>query len=264
MGCMVSGLTWGDEWVEQEIREGLLELEGGRWAPVGVGCPVPEDYFERFGGVLPSSVLYVWRRLGFVGLGGGRFWVTDPLEWAPAVGAWLEGVVLPFPDQVWWCLGRTALGQMCLWGEVSGPALIVDVLNGFINPDAHRAEKTADPVMRERMGCILFTSPWEDFYVDEVSGRPLVDVALGRLGPLGAGQVLGFVPPLPVTGRCEAGLLGVQEAVPYLVVLAQTVERRLGVDYSAQIGAVIERFDLGRPLTPDDEGAEPDGEGAGW
>lgn len=258
MGCMVSGLAWGDEWVEQEIREGLLELEGGRWAPVGVGCPVPEGYFERFGGVLPSSVLYVWRRLGFVGLGGGRFWVTDPLEWAPAVGAWLEGVVLPFPDQVWWCLGRTALGQMCLWGEVSGPALIVDVLNGFINPDAHRAEKTADPVMRERMGCTLFTSPHPDHDVDEVSGRPLVEVALGRLGPLSAGQVLGFVPPLAVTGRCEAGLLGVQEAVPYLVVLAQTVERRLGVDYSAQIGAVIERFDLARPLTPDEPG------GDGW
>ena len=258
MGCMVSGLPWGDEWVEQKIREGLLEE--GLWAPVGVGRPVPEEYFERFGGVLPSSVLYVWRRLGFVGLGGGRFWVTDPVEWAPVVGAWLEGVVLPFPDQVWWCLGRTALGQMCLWGEVSGPALIVDVLNGFINPDAHRAEKTADPVVRERMGCTLFTSPWRDNYVDEVSGRSLVDVALGRLGPLSAGQVLGFVPPLVVTGRCEAGLLGVQEAVPYLVVLAQTVERRLGVDYSAQIGAVIERFDLARPFTPD----ETDDAGGGW
>ncbi|QQO78845.1 GAD-like domain-containing protein [Actinomyces sp. HMT897] len=259
---MVSGLPWGDEWVEQKIREGLLEE--GLWAPVGVGRPVPEEYFERFGGVLPSSVLYVWRRLGFVGLGGGRFWVTDPLEWAPAVEAWLEGVVLPFPDQVWWCLGRTALGQMCLWGEVSGPALRVDPLDGTLNPNADNAGKMADPVMRERMGCLLFTSPWEDFDVDEVSGRPLVDVALGRLGPLEADQVLGFVPPLAVTGRQEAGLLGVQEAVPYLVVLAQTVERRLGVDYSAQIGAVIERFDLGRPLTPDDEGAEPDGEGAGW
>lgn len=258
MGCMVSGLPWGDEWVEQKIREGLLELEGGRWAPVGVGRVVPGEYFERFGGVLPSSVLYVWRRLGFVGLGGGRFWVTDPVEWAPVVGAWLEGVVLPFPDQVWWCLGRTALGQMCLWGEVSGPALRVDVLNGFINPDADNAGDMADPVMRERMGCILFTSPHPDHDVDEVSGRPLVEVALGRLGPLGADQVLGFVPPLAVTGRQEAGLLGVQEAVPYLVVLAQTVERRLGVDYSAQIGAVIERFDLARPFTPDEPG------GDGW
>lgn len=248
--------------MEQEICEGLLEE--GSWAPVGVGRPVPGEYFERFGVVLPSSVLYVWRRLGFVGLGGGRFWMTDPVEWAPVVGAWLEGVVLPFPDQVWWCLGRTALGQMCLWGEVSGPALRVDVLNGFINPKADNAGDMADPVMRERMGCLLFTDPWEDFDVDEVSGRSLVEVALGRLGPLEADQVLGFVPPLAVTGRQEAGLLGVQEAVPYLVVLAQTVERRLGVDYSAQIGAVIERFDLGRPLTPDDEGAEPDGEGAGW
>lgn len=92
-------LPWGDEWVEQEIRESLLEDE--RWAPMGVARPVPGEYFERFGGVLPSSVLYVWRRLGFEGFGGGRFWITDPLEWAPAVEAWLEDVVLPFPEQSW-------------------------------------------------------------------------------------------------------------------------------------------------------------------
>ena len=132
-------LPWGDEWVEQEIREGLLEDE--QWAPMGVARPVPGEYFEQFGGVLPSSVLYVWRRLGFEGFGGGRFWITDPLEWAPAVEAWLEDVVLPFPEQSWWCLGRTALGQMCLWGEVSGPALIIDALDGFLNPDADNAEK---------------------------------------------------------------------------------------------------------------------------
>lgn len=243
-------LPWGDEWVEQEIREGLLEDE--QWAPMGVARPVPGEYFEQFGGVLPSSVLYVWRCLGFEGFGGGRFWITDPLEWAPAVEAWLEDVVLPFPEQSWWCLGRTALGQMCLWGEVSGPALIIDALDGFLNPDADNAEKMADPVARERMGCILFTEPREDFDVDEPSGRPLADVGLERLGPLGADQVLGFAPPLFMTGRCEAGLLEVQEAVPHLMFLAQTGERRLGVDYSEQVDAVIERFDLARPFTPDE------------
>ena len=257
------GLPWGDEWVEQEIREDLFGYLG--WGPVGVGRAVPEEYFERFGGVFPSSVLYVWRRLGFEGFGGGRFWITDPVEWAPAVEAWLEGVVLPFPEQSWWCLGRTALGQMCLWGEVSGPALRIDAVNGFLNPNAHRAEKTADLVMRERMGCSLFTSPWEDNYVDEVSGRALVDVGLERLGPLGADQVLGFTPPLCVTGRCEAALLEVQEAVPHLVFLAQAGERRVGVDYSAQISGVIESFDLARPFTPDepDDGGSGGGGGAG-
>ena len=90
---------------------------------------------------------------------------------------------------------------------------------------------------------------------------------------MGADRVMGFGTALAVTGRCEAGLMGVQEVGPYLVVLAQTVERRRGVDYSAEIGAVIERFDLVRPFTPDETdetddavaGGDPGAPGApGW
>lgn len=182
-----------EDWIEERIREGLLKFRG--WPPMGVGRAVPEGYFERFSGVLPESALYIWRRFGFDGFGEGRSWITDPLEWAPVVGAWLEGVELPFPDRQWYCITRTALGRMTLWGEVSGPALKVDVIDGVISPDSSAAEDAGDPVIRERMGCTRFTSPAEDVQVDDVSGLPLADGAIGRLGVLGAGQVYGFEPP---------------------------------------------------------------------
>ena len=233
-------LPWDLEWVESDIQESLLEYEG--WSPMGAGHGVGGEHVERFSGVLPESVLYVWRRFGFDGFADGRFWITDPLVWAPVVDAWLEGTALPFPDQRWWCLNRTAMGDMKLWGEISGPALKIDPILGTLRPSAGSARRMSDPVKRERMGCTVFTSPLKDVFEDEVSGRLVVDEAVERLGPVSEGQVYGFTPAYCFTGRMEARLLGVEDAIAHLVFLAQAQDHQLEQDFSAataQIAAQI-------------------------
>ena len=248
-------LEWGPEWIEQQIQEDLLDYQD--MPPLGVGRVVPEEYFERFGGVFPESVLYIWRRFGFDGFGQGRSWITDPVEWAPVVDAWLEGIELPFPPQRWHCLTRTALGRMLLWGEISGPALDIAVIDGEISPNANEAENMTDPVVRERSGCITFTDPLEDLYDDEVTGRPLAVEGIERLGVPGADEVFGFVPPLSFGGQIRADRLSVQKAVPYLVGLAQSTPRYLGVDLMAAWGGAATQFliDQGAiPPTPDSTG----------
>ena len=233
-------LPWDLEWVESDIQESLLEYEG--WSPMGAGHGVGGEHVERFSGVLPESVLYVWRRFGFDGFADGRFWITDPLVWAPVVDAWVEGTALPFPDQRWWCLNRTAMGDMQLWGEISGPALDVDPILGTLWPSAGDAADMDNFVMRERMGCLTFTSPLKDSFEDEVSGRLVVDEAIERLGPVGEGQVYGFTPAYCFTGRMEARLLGVEDAIAHLVFLAQAQDHQLEQDFSAataQIAAQI-------------------------
>ena len=239
-------LPWDLEWVESDIQESLLEYEG--WSPMGAGHGVGEEHVERFSGVLPESVLYVWRRFGFDGFADGRFWITDPLVWAPVVDAWVEGTALPFPDQKWWCLNRTAMGDMQLWGEISGPALDVDPILGTLWPSAGDAADMDNFVMRERMGCLTFTSPLKDSFEDEVSGRLVVDEAIERLGPVGEGQVYGFTPAYCFTGRMEARLLGVEDAIAHLVFLAQAQDHQLVEDFSAaaaQIAAQIATDDGG-------------------
>ena len=218
--------------------------------PLGVGRVVPEEYFERFGGVFPESVLYIWRRFGFDGFGQGRSWITDPVEWAPVVDAWLEGIELPFPPQRWHCLTRTALGCMRLWGEISGPAVDIDVIAGEISPNASAAEHMTDPVVRERSGCIEFTDPLEDVYDDEVTGRSLAVEGIERLGVPGADEVLGFVPPLSFGGRVSADRLSVQKAVPYLVGLAQSTPRYLGMDFMAAWGGAATQFLIDQGAIP--------------
>ena len=251
-------LEWGPEWIEERIRVGLLGYHD--MPPLGVGRVVPEGYFVRFGGVFPESVLYIWRRFGFDGFGQGRSWITDPVEWAPVVDAWLEGIEVPFPAQRWHCVTRTALGYMRLWGEVSGPALDIDVISGEISPNANDAENMTDPVVRERSGCITFTEPLEDLYDDEVSGRPLAVEGIERLGVPGADEVFGFVPPLSFGGRISADRLSVQKAVPYLVGLAQSTPRYLGVDLMAAWGGAATQFLIDQGAIPNSTGT-PDGQG---
>ena len=248
---------WGPEWIEGHIREGLLGYHD--MPPLGVGRVVPEEYFERFGGVFPESVLYIWRRFGFDGFGQGRSWITDPVEWAPVVDAWLEGIELPFPAQRWHCVTRTALGYMRLWGEVSGPALDIDVISGEISPNANEAENMTDPVVRERSGCITFTEPLEDLYDDEVSGRPLAVEGIERLGVPGADEVFGFVPPLSFGGQVSADRLSVQKAVPYLVGLAQSTPRYLGVDLMAAWGGAATQFLIDQGAIPNSTGLDSTG-----
>ena len=242
-------LEWGPEWIEERIREDMIESVDPL-PPLGVGRVVPEGYFERFGGVFPESVLYIWRRFGFDGFGQGRSWITDPVEWAPVVDAWLEGVELPFPPQRWHCLRRTALGCMRLWGEVSGPAVDIDVIDGAIYPDASEAEDMADPVLVERAGCIIFAGQREDVYEDEVTGRSLAVEGIERLGVPGADEVLGFVPPLSFGGRVSADRLSVQKAVPYLVGLAQSTPRYLGADLMAAWGGAATQFLIDQGAIP--------------
>ena len=242
-------LEWGPEWIEERIREDMIESVDPM-PPLGVGRVVPEEYFERFGGVFPESVLYIWRRFGFDGFGQGRSWITDPVEWAPVVDAWLEGIELPFPPQRWHCVRRTALGCMRLWGEISGPAVDIDVIDGAIDPNASVAGDMADPVLAERIGCITFTSQREDVYEDEVSGRPLAVEGIERLGVPGADEVLGFVPPLSFGGRIRADRLSVQKAVPYLVGLAQSTPRYLGADLMAAWGGAATQFLIDQGAIP--------------
>ena len=261
-------LEWGPEWIEERIREDMFESVDPM-PPLGVGRVVPEGYFERFGGVFPESVLYIWRRFGFDGFGQGRSWITDPVEWAPVVDAWLEGIEVPFPPQRWHCVTRTALGYMRLWGEISGPALKVDVIDGTIRPSSSVAGDMADPVLAERIGCITFTSPLEDLYDDEVSGRPVAVEGIERLGVPGAAEVFGFVPPLSFGGRISGDRLSVQKAVPYLVGLAQSTPRYLGVDLMAAWGGAATQFLIDQGAIPPntntsgDEGAPGDPEDLG-
>ena len=126
----------------------------------------------------------------------------------------------------------------------------IDVIAGEISPNANEAENMTDPVVRERSGCSVFVMPLEDLYDDEVTGRSLAVEGIARLGVPGADEVFGFVPPLSFGGRVGADRLSVQKAVPYLVGLAQSTPRYLGVDLMAAWGGAATQFLIDQGAIP--------------
>ena len=223
-------------WVEERLAESF-EYRGG---PLGVGEAASPEVLEYFEGIFPASTLQIWRTVGFDGLAEGRNWITNPLEWAPAVESWLEGVELPFPDQRWWCITRTPMGSMRLWGEVSGPALAIKSVLGAFSPDGSAQRNMADPVMRERMGCNRLLIPLEDGGVcDDVTGRSLVDVGFERFGSLGVDEVFALVPAYCLSGRMEASMLAVEPAVAHVAFLGQSTQPTMRPDMLATFGSEI-------------------------
>ena len=107
---------------------------------------------------------------------------------------------------------------------------------------------------------MVFVLPLEDLYDDEVTGRPLAVEGIERLGVPGADEVLGFVPPLSFGGQVSADRLSVQKAVPYLVGLAQSTPRYLGVDLMAAWGGAATQFLIDQGAIPNSTSA-PDGQG---
>ena len=226
-------------WVEEQLED-FFRAEGG---PLGVGKAASPEVLERFEGVFPASILQIWRTVGFDGFANGRSWITNPLEWAPAVESWLEGLDLPFPDQRWWCITRTPMGSMQLWGEVSGPALKIHSVLGVLRPSFASHRDMLDPVMRERMGCSRLLSVTKDVARDDVSRRRLVDEGFKKFGSLGPDEVFALVPAYCLTGRLDASLLAKEPAVAHVAFLGQNTEPEMMPDVMASFGdALVEHI----------------------
>ena len=226
-------------WVEEQLED-FFRAEGG---PLGVGKAASPEVLERFEGVFPASILQIWRTVGFDGFANGRHWITNPLEWAPAVESWLEGLELPFPEQQWWCIARTPLGSMRLWGETSGPALKIYSLAGLIAPDFASHQRMLDPVKRERSSCVRLLSTMKDSARDDVSRRRLVDEGFKKFGSLGPDEVFALVPAYCLTGRLDASLLTKEPAVAHVAFLGQNTEPEMMPDMMASFGdALVEHI----------------------
>ena len=157
--------------------------------------------------------------------------------------SWLEGLDLPFPEQRWWCITRTPMGSMRLWGEISGPALKIISVFGFLYPDSASHRDMLDPVMRERMGCSRLLSVTKDSARDDVSRRRLADEGFKKFGSLGPGEVFALVPAYCLAGRLDASLLAKEPAVAHVAFLGQSTEPEMRPDLMASIGdALVEQI----------------------
>ena len=138
------------------------------------------------------------------------------------------------------CITRTLMGSMQLWGEVSGPALMVKSVLGALSPNGSVQPRVADPVMWECIGCSRLLSLTRDSGVcDDATERLLVDEGFERFGSLAANEVFALVPAYCLSGRMEASMLAVEPAVAHVAFLGQSTQPTMRPDMLATFGGEI-------------------------
>lgn len=182
----------------------LVESAADKYGDVSQGPFPTEEHERRFGGVLPEFVLGLWRRVGFSGVGHGRMWLVDPLEWAPAGVEMTRGVEVDFldSDALLVPVARSAFGEMWFWSPGHGVCLSVAPATGSFRA-RHAQRGDADVAAFSWFAGLQKKSM--DIY--DSGDRGLFEQALARLGPVGPDECYGFVPSILLGGAAEVGFI---------------------------------------------------------
>jgi len=197
--------------------------------------PVSQSKLEHYRGRVPDKLLEYWQACGFAGYGNGLFWMTDPDDYAEALNAWLYGTDFYKKDS-YYVIGRTAFGDLTLWGTRTGTSLTIN------SPWATLFPSDQSEWMAQGEGNHLISS-WIAFMnfgdIDQTDDEdiPLFDRAMKLLGPLAHDEMYGFVPALALGGPCRLDHLQKVKAAEHLLFLAQLGERRVTVDIVKEVKA---------------------------
>jgi hypothetical protein len=196
-----------------------------RFGPPLARRDVPPEKIEKFRGKLPNQLLSYWEEYGWSGFADGLFWTVDPDEWEDELDAWIGDTEFVERD-AYYVIGRTAFGELILWGERTGQSLKVVTAYGMILPSFDDAEFREDgPDLTIRLFFSSCTREGFDFI--DFEKKPLFERALAKLGPLDHDTMYGFVPALALGGAATLDNLQKLDAHVHLDIVSQVSERKI-------------------------------------
>ena len=197
-----------------------MNAEWEEWlATLGEPCgskPVPDSHYERFAEVFPPLLFEVWRRYGLAGFGQGRVWLVDPVEWAPIVQRWLDGVEFAMGEDRWHATTRDAFGGLGLWGERTGRSLEIKPVYGWLIPSGRTASMMGTERQRNIQVFVQLSSGMQNNDLANFDGVQLFDDALRRLGPVGPDTIYGLVPAAALGGPISVDHLEITDALSHV------------------------------------------------
>ena len=208
--------------VEQTDEHFRYFYEAEDFGPAEFTQPASQALIERYRGKLPDQMLEYWRTWGFCSFGKGLFWTVNPDDYTAIVEQWLQGTGLLSKDN-FYVIGRSAFGELFLWGTRSGQSLVIYPVLAMIFPRDQTAEITAgkgDFLAQTFFGGRKKTS----LDKKDDQGSDLFDRAFQKLGQLGPEEMYGFVPALALGGRPTLSNLRKVTTIPHLSMLAQLGE----------------------------------------
>ncbi|MFG1790432.1 GAD-like domain-containing protein [Nocardia sp. NPDC049149] len=201
-----------------------------RWGRPSFSVPVPVERFEQYGGQVPNFLLDLWRELGFAGFRKGLLWLCDPEEWQTSVDEWTSGVDLPFGDDKWIAVTRSAFGRVSLWGERTGLSLTIIPYAGWVMPMDNSSEMSDDFERDLQILSSLEVASGDLLDPDGDDDKPLFKRVLKRLGPVGPDTMYGFVPAHALGGLMLPDHVQIVDAAVHMQILSQVTPRTIMVN----------------------------------
>jgi hypothetical protein len=174
---------------------------------------VPPSSADRYRGHLPAQLLDYWQEFGWSGYAQGLFWMVNPQEYEDTLEQWLQGTSMEGID-TFHVIGRSAFGDLFLWGEKYGPGFTISPLDGYATCPLETMEPPEDLDEEIRIFFLCMSKEACDF--DEMFLE-----AFARLGELETDQMYSFVPALALGGPRKVQQLQVVSMVEHLSFLAQ-------------------------------------------
>ncbi|MEB6666199.1 DUF1851 domain-containing protein [Acinetobacter vivianii] len=200
--------------------------------------PVSEETLNKYQGKLPNQLLEYWRAFGFSGWGNGLFWLVNPEDYQDVLDAWLEHVELQ-PHEEYFVIGRSAFGELSVWGTIHGQCLTISTAMNQIFPSME--------IMEEDEGDLLirvFISSKEKRFLDQkdYKNKPLFDRAVKKYGVLKPNEMFGFEPALILGGEAKLENVRKLPIISHLQFLASLDTPRMMLD----IGKFVDEQGLGK------------------
>jgi hypothetical protein len=195
------------------------------FGPAVESSRVPAEAIARYRGRLPNQLLSYWEQFGWCGFGKGLFWLVNPDEYEPVLEAWIGD--LPFMEEdTYYVIGRSAFGELFLWGTKSGQSVDIKSAWGMIFP-RDNSDRIHDGKGDRLAKTFLVGQLKANLDQKDALDKSLFDRAVETLGPLARDEMYGFEPALAVGGKAVLENLRKVKAVEHLVMLAQLGERQV-------------------------------------
>lgn len=176
---------------------------------------VPVELIEKYKGIAPKELIYIWENLGFGIFEQGFLQLINPDEYE-FIFQYIDKLLEP---TIPW--GITALGDVLCWEGNDNWTIAPDEGNRCICIDVRKCNSN---VITSFVGT-LNNFIGEDFFLkkeDYFNAKPYLQIQ-NKLPKLEYGQCYGYVPALPLGGKKSINNLQIVEAKTYIEIIGQAV-----------------------------------------
>ncbi len=204
----------------EEWYEGLLEDVGKADNCVKVN----KDIEQQLTGI-PEALLYIWKKYGICSYGEGIWWHTNPRDFDDIVEMWLKGTDYWEPEtNKYHVIGRTAFGELELWGEKSGRNLTINTLNGMIFPRPPYEKEIINGGANALIYSFIGGIDKDECDTYDQSSKHIFDRALKKLGLLKWDEMYTAVPMPIYSGGLTIENVQKEELFTQLALLRESIK----------------------------------------